>query len=97
MLAHLRLMPHSEVDRKLREMRQHRWRFVFKVRPRLVELPLPCLVGWWLLASFRAACWLPPMLQRKSSRQARLQDQITDPPNAVNSLVRGICTGKSAT
>lgn len=31
MLAHLRQMPESEVRRKLRDMQQHRWRFVFKV------------------------------------------------------------------
>ena len=26
-----------------------------------------------------------------------LQDRITSPPNAVNSLIKGICTKKSAT
>ena len=30
-LAHLRLMPESEIRRKLAEMQWHRWRFVFKV------------------------------------------------------------------
>ena len=39
MLAHLRLMPESEVRRKLLEMQQHRWRFVFKVPPE----PCPCV------------------------------------------------------
>ena len=76
MLAHLRLMPHIEVERKLKEMTQHRWRFVFKVSP-----PSLRLRGAELL--HEAVCGS--------------QDHLTSPPNAVNSLVHGICTGKSAT